>query len=121
MAPVEIDTHDFRITIGSQQCTRPYSASVFNISAMSYGALSPNAVLALNQGAKLGKFFHDTGEGSISRYHREPGGDLVWEIGSGYFGCRNPDGTFSLDRFRENAASDQVKMIATAAYCRARK
>jgi glutamate synthase domain-containing protein 2 len=111
MAPVEIDTHDFRITIGSQQCTRPYSASVFNISAMSYGALSPNAVLALNQGAKLGKFFHDTGEGSISRYHREPGGDLVWEIGSGYFGCRNPDGTFSLDRFKENAASDQVKMI----------
>ena len=78
---------------------------------MSYGALSPNAILSLNEGARRGGFFHDTGEGSISRFHREPGGDLVWEIGSGYFGCRNADGSFSLERFRENAASDQVKMI----------
>jgi glutamate synthase domain-containing protein 2 len=88
-----------------------YSASIFNISAMSFGALSANAILALNEGAKRGRFFHDTGEGSISRYHRERGGDLVWEIGSGYFGCRNPDGSFSPERFAENAASDQVKMI----------
>jgi glutamate synthase domain-containing protein 2 len=111
MAPVEIDSHDFRNTIGTKQCAKPYSASVFNISAMSYGALSPNAILALNEGARRGNFYHDTGEGSISRFHREPGGDLTWEIGSGYFGCRNPDGTFSLERFKENAASDQVKMI----------
>ena len=102
---------DFRITIGGPQCVKPYSSSVFNISAMSYGALSPNAILALNAGAKKGKFYHDTGEGSISRYHREPGGDLVWEIGSGYFGCRNPDDTFNPDMFKQNAASDQVKMI----------
>jgi len=111
MVPSEIASHDFRITIGGPQCARPYSCSVFNISAMSFGALSANAILALNEGAKLGRFYHDTGEGSISRYHRERGGDLVWEIGSGYFGCRNADGSFSPDKFRENAASDQVKMI----------
>lgn len=111
MAPAHVESHDFRISIGGPQCTQPYSASVFNISAMSYGALSPNAVLALNEGARRGRFFHDTGEGSISRFHREPGGDLVWEIGSGYFGCRNDDGTFSEERFKTNAASPQVKMI----------
>ena len=111
MAPAHVESHDFRISIGGPQCTQPYSASVFNISAMSYGALSPNAVLALNEGARRGRFFHDTGEGSISRFHREPGGDLVWEIGSGYFGCRNDDGTFSEERFKANAASPQVKMI----------
>jgi glutamate synthase domain-containing protein 2 len=111
VAPAEIDSHDFRVTVGSSQCTQPYSASVFNISAMSYGALSPTAVLALNEGARRGGFFHDTGEGSISRFHREPGGDLVWEIGSGYFGCRNPDGSFSEEKFARNAASPQVKMI----------
>jgi glutamate synthase domain-containing protein 2 len=111
VAPAEIADHDFRIRVGSSQCAQPYSASVFNISAMSYGALSPTAVLALNEGARRGRFFHDTGEGSISRFHREPGGDLVWEIGSGYFGCRNPDGTFSEEKFAANAASPQVKMI----------
>ena len=111
IAPVEIKDHDFRIQIGSNQCKTPYRASVFNISAMSFGALSPNAILALNEGAKRGGFYHDTGEGSISVYHRQHGGDLVWEIGSGYFGCRNPDGSFSAERFAENAASDQVKMI----------
>jgi glutamate synthase domain-containing protein 2 len=111
VAPAEIADHDFRIDVGSPQCAVPYSASVFNISAMSYGALSPNAVLALNEGARRGRFFHDTGEGSISRFHREPGGDLVWEIGSGYFGCRNPDGTFNPEKFAANAASSQVKMI----------
>ena len=111
MAPSDIDSHDFRITVGGQDCTQPYSASVFNISAMSFGALSANAVLALNAGARKGGFYHDTGEGSISRHHREPGGDLVWEIGSGYFGCRDAQGRFDGERFRENAASDQVKMI----------
>lgn len=111
MAPTEPTTHDFRIEIGqTAQCT-PYSASVFNISAMSFGALSANAVRALNAGAKKGGFYHDTGEGSISQYHREMGGDLVWEIGSGYFGCRNRDGSFSLERFTENARHDQVRMI----------
>jgi glutamate synthase domain-containing protein 2 len=84
---------------------------VFNISAMSFGALSANAILALNQGAKMGGFAHDTGEGSISRHHREHGGDLIWEIGSGYFGCRNDDGSFSAERFEENARDPQVKMI----------
>jgi glutamate synthase domain-containing protein 2 len=111
IAPVKIEHHDFRVSIGTSQCTRPYSASVFNISAMSYGALSPPAILALNAGAKRGGFYHDTGEGSISMYHRQHGGDLVWEIGSGYFGCRNGDGSFSAERFAENAASDQVRMI----------
>jgi glutamate synthase domain-containing protein 2 len=111
IAPTEIASHDFRITIGSYACEKPYSASVFNISAMSFGALSANAVLALNEGAKRGHFYHDTGEGSISRYHRERGGDIVWEIGSGYFGCRNADGTFNAEKFQANATSDQVKMI----------
>jgi glutamate synthase domain-containing protein 2 len=111
IAPAHVDSHDFRVNIGGPQCTQPYSASVFNISAMSYGALSPTAILALNEGAKRGRFYHDTGEGSISRFHREPGGDLVWEIGSGYFGCRNDDGTFNAEKFRENASSPQVKMI----------
>jgi glutamate synthase domain-containing protein 2 len=109
--PVHIKDADFRVTIGGQTCTHPYSASLLNISAMSFGALSANAVLALNQGALKGKFAHDTGEGSISRYHRQHGGDLVWEIGSGYFGCRNPDGSFNDDKYAENARSPQVKMI----------
>jgi glutamate synthase domain-containing protein 2 len=111
MAPCDIASHDFRIAIGGKDCRQPYSASVFNISAMSYGALSPHAILALNEGARRGRFYHDTGEGSISRFHREPGGDLCWEVGSGYFGCRNPDGSFSAERFAENAAPAQVKMI----------
>lgn len=111
IAPTSIDIHDFRVTIGSPQCSQPYSASVFNISGMSYGALSPTAILALNAGAKRGNFFHDTGEGSISRFHRHHGGDLVWQIGSGYFGCRNHDGSFSAERFAENAAAEQVRMI----------
>jgi glutamate synthase domain-containing protein 2 len=111
MAPCPIADHDFRVQIGNAACKQPYSASVYNISAMSYGALSPNAILALNEGARRGRFYHDTGEGSISRFHREPGGDLAWELGSGYFGCRNPDGSFSAERFRDNAASPQVKLI----------
>ena len=113
IAPTDIASHDFRVTIGAggTSCTQPYSASVFNISAMSFGALSANAVLALNTGARRGGFAHDTGEGSISRYHREPGGDLIWEIGSGYFGCRTDDGQFDAEQFVAHAREPQVKMI----------
>ncbi len=110
LMPTELKRHDFRVLIGEGRA-QPYSASIFNISAMSFGALSANAILALNAGAKRGNFAHDTGEGSISRYHRENGGDLIWEIGSGYFGCRNSDGSFSEERFTENAVQPQVKMI----------
>ncbi|UOD31758.1 FMN-binding glutamate synthase family protein [Massilia violaceinigra] len=114
MAPAPMGDYNFRIEIGNHpSCPRaqPYSASVFNISAMSFGSLSANAILALNGGARLGGFMHDTGEGSISRYHRQHGGDLVWEIGSGYFGCRDADGGFSEANFVANATQPQVKMI----------
>ena len=104
-------TEQFRIMIGGPDCTRPYSASVFNISAMSFGALSPNAVRALNAGAKEGGFAHDTGEGGVSPYHQENGGDLIWEVGSGYFGCRKRDGSFDPDEFARVASSDQIKMV----------
>ncbi len=109
--PTKIDNPDFRVRIGGPDCRHPYDASIFNISAMSFGALSSNAILALNTGAKMGGFAHDTGEGGISRYHRQGGGDLIWEIGSGYFGCRTPEGRFDPDKFREQAADPQVKMI----------
>lgn len=120
MQPVHLANHDLRITVGETSgavpvrkagVELPYSMSVFNISAMSFGSLSANAILALNQGAKKGGFAHDTGEGSISRYHRVHGGDLIWEIGSGYFGCRNDDGSFSEERFIANARDPQVRMI----------
>ncbi len=123
ITPSNVDSHDFRVWIGgtpeaaaardaaSGLCTQPYHASVFNISAMSFGALSANAILALNAGAKLGGFAHDTGEGSISVHHRANGGDLIWEIGSGYFGCRNDDGSFNAFKFSENASNPQVKMV----------
>jgi glutamate synthase domain-containing protein 2 len=118
IAPTRVTTSDYRITIGTHKdgtpkpgVTKPYQASVFNVSAMSFGALSANAIRALNEGARRGGFAHDTGEGSISSYHREMGGDLIWEIGSGYFGCRTPDGQFSEDEFVKNASADQVKMI----------
>jgi glutamate synthase domain-containing protein 2 len=110
IAPSRIASHDFRITIGPDTA-QPYSASVFNISAMSFGALSANAILALNAGAKRGGFAHDTGEGSISVHHRKHGGDLIWEVASGYFGCRNDDGTFNAEKFSTNARHPQVKMI----------
>ena len=110
--PVPIpDPSSFRIPIGGEGCSQPYSASIFNISAMSFGSLSANAILALNKGASMGGFAHDTGEGSISPYHREHGGDLIWEIGSGYFGCRTPRGDFDPERFAEQAAEPQVRMI----------
>ena len=105
------DPAQFRVVVGGPACLQPYSASVFNISAMSFGALSANAIRALNKGARLGNFAHDTGEGSISPYHREFDGDLIWEIGSGYFGCRTLDGHFDPDRFAEQARQPQVKMI----------
>ncbi len=120
MMPTHLSTHDFRVWIGGrpdapsrsvQPCTQPYLASVFNISALSFGALSARAIQALNQGARLGGFAHDTGEGSISAHHRLHGGDLIWEIGSGYFGCRNDDGSFNAERFATNARDPQVKMI----------
>jgi glutamate synthase domain-containing protein 2 len=110
LVPAHPESHNFRLMIG-ENSAQPYSASVFNISAMSFGALSANAIRALNQGAKLGGFYHDTGEGSISPYHRENGGDLVWEIGSGYFGCRDEKGGFDLEKFIANARDPQVKMI----------
>ena len=111
LAPTHLPSHDFRIEIGGKDCKQKYSASIFNISAMSFGSLSANAVMALNLGAKKGGFAHDTGEGSISTYHRVHGGDLIWEIGSGYFGCRNVDGSFNEARYTENALDPQVKMI----------
>lgn len=106
----EVPDH-WRLTIGEGTCAKPYSSALLNISAMSFGSLSARAIEALNAGAKLGDFAHNTGEGSISRYHRAPGGDLIWELGSGYFGARAPDGNFDPEQFRDNASADQVKMI----------
>ena len=111
IAPKSIVREPFRVIVGGPDCSKPYSASIFNISAMSFGALSPNAIRALNIGAKRGNFAHDTGEGGYSSYHRENGGDIIWEIGSGYFSCRNPDGTFCPEKFEEGALCDQVKMV----------
>jgi len=109
MAPSQVDSQDFRIVVG-QGRKRPYAMSVFNISGMSFGALSANAIKALNRGASMGGFAHDTGEGSVSPYHLQ-GGDLVWQLGSGYFGCRAEDGSFDPLRFAEVAAHEQIKMI----------
>ena len=100
-----------RVRFGGDQCTKPYDASPLNISAMSYGSLSQNAIRALNKGAKQGGFFHNTGEGSLSPYHLEHGGDIVWQIGTGYFGCRDSQGNFEPELFKENAGRDVVKMI----------
>jgi len=107
----KVDPVSLRVRIGGADCKQPYSASIFNISAMSYGALSKNAVLALNGGAKLGGFYHNTGEGGVSPYHLAEGGDLIWQIGTGYFGCRNLDGTFSPELFQERASDSRIKMI----------
>ena len=102
---------DFRITVGNHHCSQPYNMSVYNISAMSFGSLSAHAIMALNHGAKIGGFTHDTGEGSISPYHRKFGGDLIWELGTGYFGCRDSHGNFDSKLFTEHAREPQVKMI----------
>ena len=111
IAPIPASREGFRVTIGGPDCAKPYSSSVFNISAMSFGSLSANAIRALNGGAKLGGFAHDTGEGGYSPYHRECGGDIIWELGSGYFGARNPDGSFSPEKFAAAAANEQIKMV----------
>jgi glutamate synthase domain-containing protein 2 len=109
--PKVVEDHDFRITIGGPACRQPYRASVFNISGTSFGAVSGHAIMALNKGAKLGGFAQNTGEGSISPYHRRHGGDIVWQVATGYFGCRTKEGRFDPDKFREQALDPQVKMI----------
>jgi glutamate synthase domain-containing protein 2 len=100
-----------RVIIGGQDCTQPYAASIFNISAMSFGSLSENAIRALNGGAFMGNFAHNTGEGGISDYHLAEKGDLIWQIGTGYFGCRHHDGTFNDEAFAQRSKMEQVKMI----------
>lgn len=105
----EVDANP-KIKIGSSQCEKPYMASLFNISAMSYGSLSKNAIIALNNGAKQGGFYHNTGEGGLSPYHLQ-GGDVVWNIGTGYFSCRDKDGNFSYEEYVKRATLDNVKMI----------
>ena len=109
--PVVIQNTDFRVRIGGSACRQPYDASLYNISAMSFGSLSANAILALNTGAKKGGFAHNTGEGGISLYHRQGGGDLIYQVASGYFGCRNDDGSFSPEKFADLAADPQIRMI----------
>jgi len=108
--PVTINEKELRVLIGNYQCLQPYSASIYNIGAMSYGALSKTAITALNKGAELGNFAHNTGEGGISEHHLQ-GGDLIWQIGTGYFGCRYNNGRFHALAFRKNALLPQVKMI----------
>ena len=111
LAPKAVANHDPRVMFGEGRCSKPYAASPLNISAMSYGALSKTAVLALNKGAKMGDFAHNTGEGGLSPYHLEPGGDIIWQIGTGYFGCRNAEGGFDEAKFIEGATKPVVKMI----------
>ncbi len=111
LAPVPAQEKEPSIRFGGPQCLKPYDASALNISAMSFGALSKNAIMALNKGAKLGGFAHNTGEGGLSPYHLKYGGDLIWQIGTGYFGCRNSDGGFDETLFAEKAGQDAVKMI----------
>ncbi len=111
MAPKHSSDANHRIRFGGDDCSQPYMASPLNISAMSFGSLSNNAIRALNKGAKIGGFAHNTGEGSISPYHLEYGGDLIWQIGTGYFGCRDSNGNFEPDLFTKNAGRSEVKMI----------
>ncbi|SNV84626.1 putative glutamate synthase [Corynebacterium imitans] len=111
VAPVAQPEQTPRTLIGGKDCAKPYSMSLMNVSAMSFGSLSRNAIRALNKGAELGGFAHDTGEGGLSPYHMENNGDLIWELGTGYFCARTPDGDFDPVQFREKAANDQVKMV----------
>ncbi|WP_438286480.1 FMN-binding glutamate synthase family protein [Glutamicibacter mishrai] len=111
VAPVAPPTSQFRVKVGSSQCTQPYEISLMNISSMSFGALSANAVLAMNKGAEMGEFVHETGEGGLTKYHLEYGADLFWEIGSGYFGCRTPEGRFNPETFAAKAKHENVKGI----------
>lgn len=108
--PKNLKEDDLRVWVGNHLCSQPYQASIYNIAAMSYGALSKTAITALNEGAKLGRFAHNTGEGGISEYHLK-GGDLIWQIGTGYFGCRNEEGRFNASAFKQNASRPEVKMI----------
>lgn len=112
MAPVAMPENPPRVHIGGDECTQPYDMSLMNISAMSFGSLSDNAVRALNKGAELGGFLHDTGEGAISPYHQEANGDLMWELGTGYFGARDENGNFDPQRFRDRSADEQVKCVS---------
>jgi glutamate synthase domain-containing protein 2 len=111
IAPCSPPAEPPRVQIGGPDCTAPYSSSYLNISAMSYGSLSRNAIEALNRGAKQGGFAHNTGEGAVSPYHRAGGGDLIYQVGTGYFGCRTKDGAFDPGAFRELMADPQVKMM----------
>ena len=111
LAPSKIKNKDPRILFGEANCKKPYAASPLNISAMSYGALSKTAIMALNKGAKLDSFAHNTGEGGVSPYHLKYGGDLIWQIGTGYFGCRNATGGFDEALFKQTSANDVIKMI----------
>lgn len=110
IAAHRVEDVDMRCEVGADR-RQPYSCSLFNVSAMSYGAISPNAIRAMNKGAKKGGYYHTTGEGGLSPYHLEFGGDLVWQIGTGYFGCRTDDGHFDADLFRDQAQKPEVKMI----------
>ena len=110
LVPKKVDEVESRLVVGGKNCAKPYSASYLNISAMSFGSLSPNAIIALNEGAKMGNFAHNTGEGGISPYHLQ-GGDITFQIGTGYFGCRNQDGHFDPAQFKAKAHRDEVKMI----------
>lgn len=110
-APVDKLPEEPRLSVGGPHCTQPYSSSRLNISAMSFGSISSHAVRALNQGAREGGFAHNTGEGGLSEHHLAPGGDLIWQIGTGYFGCRTRDGGFDAEKFVEAAAEPAVKMI----------
>ena len=111
LKPHHMGASHMRVDVGGPGCTKPYSCSILNISAMSYGSLSKNATLALNRGAKLGNFAHNTGEGGISPHHLEGGGDLIWQVGTGYFGCRDADGSFDPELYAQNATRPSVKMI----------
>lgn len=111
IAPSEPGPEAARVVIGGDACTQPYEASVYNCSAMSFGAISPEAIRSINRGAKTEGFYHNTGEGGLSKHHLKEGGDIVWQIGTGYFGCRSADGGFDAEKFKINAAHDQVKMI----------
>jgi glutamate synthase domain-containing protein 2 len=108
---MEAAARNMRVTVGGPNCTQPYSSSVLNCSAMSFGALSGNAIAAINQGARMGEFAHNTGEGGFSIHHKQSGGDVIWQVGTGYFGCRNDDGNFNYDMYAEQAVDEQIKMI----------
>ena len=109
--PKKIANSDLRVAVGNQHCSQPYSLSILNIGAMSFGALSKTAITSLSNGAKLNGFAHNTGEGGISPYHVKGGGDLIWQIGTGYFGCRDNDGNFDAALFQKNSRRTYVKMI----------